>query len=350
MQNLLLAHRYFHFSLSRWVAAWDSQAPDERDLERLFKEDIFPRRCLKWEFPHSLSEAREVHLVLMERELRMGVKYVFEGSMDYPAALLSHIPPERRPAVLYTRGSPLPSEAEILSVVGTRSPSPDGIDAARSFSAFFSLLRIHLVSGLAKGIDTIAHRENLNRGTIAVLGSSLNDIYPAENFILSEEILAQGGTLLSPFPGGQVPLPANFPQRNELIAALSTGVLVVEGAEKSGAAITGKLALAMGKSVAVLSSDFRTPFGRGAVRLAQAGADFVLDEEEALQALYARLGGFLTGELPLGGTARRKRSFNLSEFCARSGLDIPPAISLLQEEILKGRIVRTGPDRYQSKV
>jgi DNA processing protein len=349
VQNFILAHRYFHFSLSRWEAAFREGPPTDSELEKLFREDIFPRRCLKWEFPRTLEEAREMHLLLLEKELREGVSYLCEGGADYPPAILSHVPPERRPAVIYQRGAPLPSEAEMLAVVGTRSPSGDGIEAARSFASFFTLLRIHVVSGLAKGIDTLAHRENLSAGTIAVLGSAVGDIYPLENQTLSEEILARGGTLLSPFPTGQVPLPANFPQRNELIAALATGTLVVEGAEKSGAAITGKLALAMGKSVAVLSADFRTAFGRGAVRLAQAGAEFVLDEEEALQTLYARLGGFLTGELPMPETARRKKSFSLNEFCRRSGFDLPAALSLLQEEILKGRIVRTGPDRYQRR-
>jgi len=299
-----------------------------------------------------LAEARELHLILTERELRHGVKYLCEGEEGYPPSVLSHIPPERRPAVLYLRGAGLPSEAEMLGVVGTRAPSGDGTEAARSFAAFFTLLRIHIVSGLARGIDTIAHRENKEAGTIAVLGSAVNEIYPTENNALAEEILSHGGTLLSSFPLGQVPLPANFPQRNEIIAALSTGVLVVEGAEKSGAAITGKHALAMGKTVAVLAADFRTPFGRGAVRLAQAGADFVLDEEEALQALYARLGGFLTGDLPMpgsGASRRRTASFSLDEFCRQSGFDVPRALSLLQEEILKGTVVRKGPDRYQRR-
>lgn len=316
-------------------------------MERLFREDLFPRRCRRGDFPRSLAEARAQHLREMEQEHRLGISYLCEATVDYPASISSHIPPDRRPGVLYARGAPLPSEAEMLAVVGTRSPSGDGAESARSFAAFFSILRIHVVSGLARGIDTIAQRENLRVGSIGVLGSSVSEIYPAENQALADDILAQGGTLLSPFPTGQVPLPANFPQRNELIAALATGTLVVEGAEKSGAAITGRHALAMGKTVAVLSADYRTAFGRGAVKLAQAGAEFVLDEEEALQTLYARLGGFLTGELPLPKTARRKASFSLDEFCRNSGFAVPAALSLLQEEIIKGRIVRTGPDRYQ---
>jgi DNA protecting protein DprA len=344
---LQLCHRYYHFSLHRWAELFAGREPSYRELKTLFREDLFPRRVLRQAFPCSLEEASERHELLLERDEAMGVRVVKDGTSAYPKGMSEYLPVERRPALLYMRGAPLPPEDHCLAMVGTRSPSPDGMDAASSFAAYFSLLGIHIVSGLARGIDTICHRENLKVGTIAVLGSSVTEIYPPENLNLAEEILSSGGTLLSPFPSGQAAMPANFPQRNELIAAIATGTLVVEGAEKSGAAITGKQSLAMGKSTAVLSTDFRSAFGRGAIRLHQDGASFVADEEDALQTLYCRLGGFAGPAQRRGINIKEHQTFTMAEFCAASGEDLPIAIATLQEGIVSGRIVRTGPDRYK---
>lgn len=347
MSSLLLCHRFFQFSLPRWNKHWSGRAPTGADLQALFRDEIFPRRCLRVEFPRGIDEARALHEIFTERDEKFGVRALTEENPEYPAALRDYVPPERRPAVLYLRGRELPPEAEAVAVVGTRCPSPEGAEAARSFSAYFSLLGIRVVSGLARGVDTLAHWENLANGTVGVLGSSVTEIYPAENTALAEEILHRGGSLLSPYPTGQVPLPANFPQRNEIIAALTTGTLVVEGAEKSGAAITGKQALAMGKEVVVLAGDFRSAFGRGAIRLQQAGATLAANEEEAVQALYARLGGLAPTTRGLNADTKRRRSFTLREFCNSSGMDVPQALAALQEEILKGTILRVGADRYK---
>ena len=202
-----------------------------------------------------------------------------------------------------------------------------------------------MVSGLAKGIDTIAHQENLRAGTIAVLGSGVHDVYPKENGEMAELILARGGSLLSPFPLGQIPLPVNFPQRNDLIAALSAGTVVVEGAETSGAAVTGKQTLSMGKSVVVLTQDFRSGFGRGAIRLQQAGANLVCSEEEALHSLFSRLGGFSGVALP--ALRGKSREFTFEQFLRAAGKDVAAALVLLEEGISTGKIERRGPDLYR---
>ncbi|HEY8280263.1 MAG TPA: DNA-processing protein DprA, partial [Bdellovibrionota bacterium] len=162
-----------------------------------------------------------------------------------------------------------------------------------------------------------------------------------ENQNLAERILQQGGTLLSPFPLNQVPLPQNFPERNELIAALAAGTVVIEGAEKSGAAITGRLALSMGKTVCALTQDFRSDFGRGAIRLQQEGAVLVTREEEAVEALFRRFGGF-AGPLPLAKPIRKNRCFSFKEFQRASGRSVPEALALLEEGLLQGKIVRQG--------
>jgi predicted Rossmann fold nucleotide-binding protein DprA/Smf involved in DNA uptake len=142
-----------------------------------------------------------------------------------------------------------------------------------------------------------------------------------------------------------VPLPQNFPDRNELIAALSAGTIVVEGALRSGAVITGRQALAMGKTVIALTQDFRSEFGRGAIHLQQEGAVLVTREEEAVEAIFRRFGGFAGS----GASKVRyptKASFSFREFHIASGRSVPEAVALLQEGILQGRIVRRG-NRYR---
>ncbi|MGZ3720080.1 MAG: DNA-processing protein DprA, partial [Bdellovibrionota bacterium] len=259
---------------------------------------------------------------------------------------LRQIPPERRPALVYLRGAPIPEEKHLVAIVGTRHPSDFGRESAESFAAYLTAVGIRVVSGLARGIDTTAHEQSLSLGTIAILGAGVGQVYPEENQGLAENLLRQGGSLLSPFPLDQVPLPRNFPDRNELIAALSAGVVVVEGAEKSGAAITGRHALSMGKSVAVLAQDFRTEFGRGAIRLQQCGGEFVTREEEAVEVIFRRFGGFAGTAAGNLGNLPKKNSFSFREFQKASGRSVPEAIALLEEGILQGRIERFGA-RYR---
>lgn len=181
---------------------------------------------------------------------------------------------------------------------------------------------------------------------MAVLGSGVRGVYPGENEKLAEEILARGGSLISPFPIGQTPLPQNFPIRNEIIAALAIGTVVIEGAETSGAAVTGKQALGMGKTVVALAQDFRSGFGRGAIRLQQAGASLATSEEEALHAIYFRVGGYSGTKLPNVGKGR-KREFTFEEFQKAAGKDVGAAMVLLEEGISSGKIERSGPDFYR---
>ncbi len=313
------------------------------EIPQLFRENIFPRRALKYDQPLHFSDALRLYQHIEKEEEKWGIKPLLLGTDSYPAALLRAVAPERLPPVLYLRGNLLPEEKNSVAVVGTRNPSHLGREAASNFAAYFTMMGIHIVSGLAKGVDTIAHRENLRIGTVAVLGSGLHGIYPAENAELAEEILEKKGSLLSPFPLGQVPLPHNFPQRNELIAGLSTGTVVIEGKETSGAAVTGKQALSMGKTVVALPQDFRTDFGRGAIRLQQAGALLVATEEEALHGLFYRWGGFGQTSIPL----TRQRIFSFQDFRTAAGTDVTKTITLLEEGIVAGRFEKVGPDLYR---
>lgn len=347
MNLLRFANHFFHFQSAQWNSLWQNEEPSLSGLERLFQEDLFPRRALKvGPAAPSLNEAVREFDQIQEWELKAGVRSITTASPDYPQAIIDHLPPERRPLFLFLRGPNLPTENRSVAIVGTRFPSPCGADSAENFSAYFTTLGIHVVSGLAKGIDTIAHHQNSRLGTIAVLGGGVQDVYPRENETLAEQIVERGGTLISPFPLNQVPLPHNFPIRNELIAALAVGTLVVEGAETSGAAVTAKQALAMGKTVVTLAQDYRSGFGRGAIRLQQAGANLVTSEEEALHALFSRIGGYEGGNLPKLGRSK-KREFTFQEFLLSTGRDAGSALVLLEEGISIGKIERIGPDTYR---
>lgn len=343
MDRLHFATQFFHFTPKQWEKLLP--LPDGDWMDALFS-GLTPRtlRCGPVRGPeHAFALYEEI----LREEASIGLRIVKHGEPDYPPALLKALPEERQPLLLFLRGPNPPLETELVAIVGTRSPSTLGRRAARNFSAYFTMIGLRVVSGLARGIDALAHEENLRNGTIAVLGSGVSEVYPQEHQGLAERILARGGTLLSQFPIWQVPLPQNFPQRNELISALAAGTVVVEGSEKSGAAITGKLSLSQGKAVVALAQDFRTAFGRGAIRLEQAGATLVVNEEEALHALYARLGGF---PWPLAERAEPQlleRSFDFAEFHGLAKTTVPEAIVLLEEGMRHGRIERLAHDCYR---
>lgn len=344
MDTLRFAHHFFHFESRAWQKLLEKHPSPAELPRRLFAERLLPRRALRVPEPRTFAEAQRMHEELVAREAELGIRALPETHPDFPEAL-RQIPPERRPALVYLRGSPIPAESHLVAIVGTRHPSEAGRDAALSFATYLSAVGIRVVSGLARGIDTIAHERSLALGTIAVLGSGVGQVYPEENQRLAENILARGGSLLSPFPLDQVPLPQNFPDRNELIASLAAGVIVVEGAERSGAVITGRQALAMGKAVVALTQDFRSEFGRGAIRLSQDGAVLVTREEEAIEAIFRRFGGF-AGSLPPPERLPARATFSFREFHAASGRSVPEALALLEEGILQGRIERRGA-RYR---
>ncbi|MGE3260385.1 MAG: DNA-processing protein DprA [Bacteriovoracia bacterium] len=345
MEILRFIHQFFHLTVADYQKRWPQGEPKWEDLHALFAEPVLPRRSLSVGDVPNLTAARYLYESILREQEELGIRTLAYPENGFPSALAAHIAPERRPALLYLRGHDIPREENCVGVVGTRRPSPLGADAASNFATYFSGMQLHVISGLARGIDSIAHRENLDIGTVAVLGSGVGTVYPRENQALAEDILAEGGSLLSPFPLYQVPLPQNFPARNEVIAALACGTVVVEGAEQSGAAITGKQALAMGKTVVVLGQDFRTSFGRGAIRLQQAGAVMAASEEEALQAIFAPLGGFSRQE-ELKGRSSRK-IFGIEEFRMASGKSYGEAVVLLEEAILRGRIERVGLRQYR---
>lgn len=209
---------------------------------------------------------------------RLGVTLLAFGSREYPAALAQIYDP---PPILYVHGN-LPGavagellELRSLGVVGTRNASPYGLELSRRFSHELASIGVTVVSGLALGVDAAAHEGALQipgGQTVAVLGSSVDIIYPGQNRRLAERIVEGGGAIVSEYRLGTGPRAENFPGRNRIINGLSRGVLVVEGGKKSGALITAEYALEEGRTVFAVPGRVGDPRAEGALELLKQGA------------------------------------------------------------------------------
>jgi DNA processing protein len=195
---------------------------------------------------------------------------------------------EAAPPVLYLRGNLTDADQFALAIVGTRNASSYGQQVTELLASELARGQVTVVSGLALGIDTIAHNAALEAGgrTIAVLPCGLNNVYPARNRLLARRIVETGqGALISEYPPGIKPDSGNFPARNRLISGLSQGVLVVEAPEKSGSLITASCALKQGREVFAVPGSIFSSRSIGTNRLVQDGARPVLEVRDILEAL-----------------------------------------------------------------
>ncbi len=190
------------------------------------------------------------------------------------------------PIVLYVLGKITESDKLSLGIVGSRRASFYGLSSAEKFAAELALNKLTIVSGMARGVDTYAHRGALKVAgrTLAVMGSGFNHIYPAENKGLAEQI-AKNGAVVSEFPMDTKPLAYNFPRRNRLISGLSLGVLVTEAAKNSGALITIDFALEQGREVFALPGRIDACVSMGTNELIKQGAKLVTCSSDILEEL-----------------------------------------------------------------
>ncbi|MBM3394044.1 MAG: DNA-protecting protein DprA, partial [Betaproteobacteria bacterium] len=189
---------------------------------------------------------------------------------DYPESLLQI---GQAPPVLYGMGRRELLRAPMIAVVGSRNPTAQGERDAFAFSQALSQAGLTVVSGLALGIGTHAHRGGLSAAgaSVAVVGTGLDRVYPARNHALAQE-LAHDGLLLSEFALGTAPLPGNFPRRNRIISGLSKGCLVVEAAMNSGSLVTARLAVAQGRDVFAIPGSIHSALSKGCHALIKEGA------------------------------------------------------------------------------
>jgi DNA processing protein len=218
-----------------------------------------------------------------------GVQLLAWDGAGYPR-YLREIP--NAPPLLYVRGEILESDQWAVAVVGTRRLSAYGQQVTQRLVRGLAGAGITIISGLARGIDTIAHRTALEAGgrTIAVLGSGLDSIYPPENRGLAREIVTQErGAIVSDYPLGTEPDGKNFPPRNRLISGLSLGVVIVEAGEKSGALITANFAAEQNREVFAVPGNINSPSSRGTNSLIQQGAKLVTSVDDILEELNLQM-------------------------------------------------------------
>lgn len=212
-----------------------------------------------------------------------GISVLTWEDPGYPARLLNIGDP---PPVLYVLGELREEDEWAVAVVGTRTASAYGREAARVLASDLARAGITIVSGLARGIDAQAHQAALEAGgrTIAVLGSGLDVIYPWEHRKLAEQVVAHGA-LVSEYALGTKPEASNFPPRNRIISGLSRGVLVVEAGDQSGALITADFAAEQGRDVFAVPGNIFQRGSRGTNKLIRDGAQPVLSANDVLEAL-----------------------------------------------------------------
>jgi DNA processing protein len=190
------------------------------------------------------------------------------------------------PTLLFCRGDLSLLAAIMVAVVGTRKPTPYGMAVAEKLSGDLAGLGVGIISGMARGIDTAAHQGALRAGgkTIAVFGCGVDMVYPTENRKLYDEIAAKG-LLVSEFPMGAPAFPQNFPIRNRIVSGMSSGVLVVEGAQYSGSAITARLAMDQGREVFAVPGNITSKLSWAPNLLIRQGAKLVMDAQDIVSEL-----------------------------------------------------------------
>jgi DNA processing protein len=264
----------------------------------------FPAPAAQYLFTGKARTEAERELVRI-RELKGAVLTYEEG--DYPERLREIFDP---PPVLWILGDVKLLARPAIAIVGTRHPSPYGTGMAEVLARDLGGRKLVILSGMARGIDTAAHRGVLAAGgsTVAVWGTGVDVIYPKENKALAENILAAGGTIVSEYRLGTFPAPQNFPKRNRILSGMSIGVLVVEAGENSGTRVTARCALEQDRDVYAVPGNVTNKNAWGPNTLIKQGAKLVATWEDVWQELPSQVRLQLEGELGFASSAEQSAS------------------------------------------
>ncbi len=292
----------------------------------------------------------------MDRLAQAGVRAMTWHDDEYPPALKEIYDP---PPVLYFRGGFIPEDVNGVAVVGTRRASAYGREACAALVRDLAAAGVTIVSGLARGVDAIAHTTALEAGgrTIAVMGTGVDVIYPADHRQLAQRI-ADTGALVSEYPLGTRPDSRHFPRRNRLLSGLTLGVLVVEAPMDSGVMHTVRFALDQGRDVFAVPGSIFSPTSLGANRLVQDGAKLVTDAADVLEELnlsraaaQPALPGFMPLPAPEGVEAEvlahiGAEPIHIDEVRRQAALPVANVSSTLSLLEIKGLVKQVGAMRY----
>jgi DNA processing protein len=263
---------------------------------------------------------------------------------------------EQPPPVLYLRGELMPEDTWAVAIVGTRRVTPYGRQVTEEVASFLAANGITVVSGLARGVDAIAHNAALRAGgrTLAVLGSGVDRIYPPENRALAEQIF-EHGAVLSDYAPGTPPESSNFPPRNRIISGLSMAVVVIEAGETSGALITAGFAAEQGREIFAVPGNILAPQSKGTNKLIQQGALPLLSVDDVMQALnLTRVGQHKAARKALPAdeieakllTAIGEEPLHVDEIRNQTGLPVEKVSATLVMMELKGMVRQVGNMHY----
>jgi len=296
-------------------------------------------------------DAAEKYISALEKNEIAAVTY---QDALYPEVLKSL---EDAPVVLYMKGEYHPDDRFAIGMVGSRNHTPYGEAVTQRIANELSLAGFTVISGLARGVDTLSHKSALAAGgrTIAVLGSGLDICYPAENRRLAERI-ASSGCVISEFLPGTLPNRENFPRRNRLISGLSLGILVVEAADRSGSLITAGYALEQNKEVFAVPGNITSRNSEGTNKLIKQGAKIVLNTDDIIEELAPVLKGYIRAKqkesAPLEGEENRLCSMLSREpkhvdlISRESGMSVNQLLNLLLSLELKGIVKQASGKRF----
>jgi len=265
----------------------------------------------------------------------------------YPAALTTIADP---PAMLWVRGSVDALSAPSVAIVGARAASSYGLSVAERLAADLSAQGLAIVSGLARGVDSAAHRGAIGAGgvTIGVLGSGVDVMYPAEHASLAREMERAGAVVSESVPGAP-PLPHLFPRRNRIISGLSRAVVVIEAGEKSGSLITARCALEQGRDVLAVPGNVLSGRNRGAHGLLRDGAKIVESADDILEELGMGVAGTAAAPVdtdPVLACLTPGEPADLDAIAEKTGLAASRLLPRLFDLELQGVVARVGGGRF----
>jgi len=285
-----------------------------------------------------------------------GNRLVFHGDPEYPGAMGEL--GEDAPLLLFVKGTLVEEDRFAVAMVGSRKSSDYGEAVTAKISARLAGVGMTVISGMARGIDTAAHRGAIKAGgrTMAVLGCGLDVVYPPENRGLVDKIAASGA-VISEFPPGTPPLRENFPRRNRLISGMSLGVIVVEAAPRSGSLITAKHALEQGKEVFAVPGNIMSETSAGTNDLLKQGAKLVTSADDVLEELAPVLKGFIksSSAAPAPEVTEEEKTLcdllsgepvHVDEIARRSGRQVAAVLATLLGLELKGVIRQMEGKRF----
>jgi DNA processing protein len=298
----------------------------------------------------------------IQRARAAGIKMIPFSDAAYPGSLRAIADP---PPLLYVKGELRDNDSKAIAIVGSRSASDYGRRIARDLARGLASFGFTVVSGMARGIDGMAHESALQAGgrTLAVLGSGVDRAYPPEHEMLYRRI-SESGAVISELPMGARPIAFNFPARNRLISGLSLGVVVVEATEKSGSLITASLAAEQGREVFAVPGEAGASRSRGSHRLIRQGAKLVETVEDIIEEIAPQLSRRNGDAAPAsarslpensGPAARqifallKETSLQVDQVIEQSGLPAPQVLQVLLDLELQGFVCQTPGKIYRAE-